>query len=63
MEKFYTCEDVAKRYGVKIKTVYTWVKGKKIQAIRLGKSYAIRPQDIEAFENSRTTIQTCSEEA
>lgn len=57
MEDFYTCEDVAKRYGVKIKTVYGWIKKKKLPAIRPGKAYAIRPQDLEAFERTHATIQ------
>jgi excisionase family DNA binding protein len=57
VNQFYTCEDIAKRYGVKIKTVYNWIKEKKLPAIRPGKSYAIRPEDINAFELSRMTIQ------
>ena len=41
MERCYTCQEVADRYGVKLITVWDW----------------IRPQDIEAFESARRTIQ------
>lgn len=56
MECCFTCEEVAKRYGVKPTTVWDWIRKKKLPAIKTGKNYAIRPEDIEAFEQSRRTI-------
>lgn len=57
MERCYTCEEVAERYGVKLITVWDWIRKKKLPAIRTGKSYRIRPEDIESFERERRTIK------
>lgn len=55
MEKYLTCEQVAERYGVKVMTVWAWIREKKLPAIRIGKGYRIRPKDLEAFEAARKT--------
>lgn len=39
MEKYLTCEEVSKIYGVKAKTVWQWIKLKKLKAYKLGRSY------------------------
>ena len=57
MERCYTCEEVAQRYGVKLITVWDWIRKKKLAAIKTGKNYAIRPEDLQAFEQSRRTVQ------
>lgn len=56
MTKLYTCKEVAERYGVKIITVWEWIRKKKIVAIKIGKSYRIKEEDIENFEKSKRTI-------
>lgn len=56
MQKLYTCEDIAERYGVKTLTVWAWIRDKKMPAIKVGKSYRVREEDIKAFEESRLTI-------
>ena len=55
MEKLLSCEDVALRYSVEIATVWRWVREKKLTAIKTGKTYKFRPQDIERFEAENTT--------
>lgn len=55
MQKLYTCEEVALRFGVKIDTVWGWIREGKLVAINTGKKYSITPQDLEAFEQSRKT--------
>lgn len=55
MEKYLTCEQVAKRYGVKVITVWAWIREKKLPAIRIGKGYRITPEDLAAFEAARKT--------
>ena len=42
---------------MKLITVWDWIRKKKLPAIRTGKSYRIRPEDIEAFERERMTIK------
>ncbi|MFC4355344.1 helix-turn-helix domain-containing protein [Chryseomicrobium palamuruense] len=55
LEKYFSCEEVAERYGVKVITVWSWIREKKLKAIKTGKMYSIRPQDLEEFEESRRT--------
>lgn len=57
MTKLYACEDVAERYGVRIETVWDWIRNKKLTAMKIGKSYKIREEDLKSFEErSLTTI-------
>lgn len=51
----YTCEEIAERYGVKVITVWDWIRKKKLPALKIGKEYWIREEDIKAFEASRLT--------
>lgn len=55
MEKYLTCEEVAQKYGVKVITVWTWIREKKLRAIKISKLYRITPQDLAEFEESRKT--------
>lgn len=57
MERCYTCEEVAQRYGVKLITVWDWIRKKKLPAVKAGKRYVVRPEDIAAFEAARQTIK------
>ena len=60
MSKMYTCEDIAERYSVQVITVWDWIRKKQLPAIKIGKSYRIREEDLKAFEESRLTTKTTS---
>ena len=52
MEKFYSCEQVAERYGVKVATVWAWIREKKLSAVKIGGGYRVSERDVEAFEKT-----------
>lgn len=60
MEKFYSCEEIAERYGVKIITVYDWIKLQKLPAVKIGKQYRITAEDLAEFERSNRTVPSNS---
>ena len=57
MDKLYTCAEVAERYGVKNLTVWDWIRKKRLPAIKIGKEYRIRTEDIRAFEEQGETVK------
>ena len=57
LSKMYTCEEIAERYGVQIITVWDWIRKKKLPALKIGKGYRIREEDIKTFEESRLTTK------
>lgn len=52
MEKFYDCKQVAERYGVKITTVWDWIRADKIKAVRVGKQYRIPKEALAELEKA-----------
>lgn len=58
MSKMYTCDEIAEIYGVKIFTVWDWIKRKKIKALKIGREYRIREEDLKDFEESASTIKS-----
>ena len=52
MEKLYTCEDMARRYGVKLITIWDWIRKGKLPALRIGKRYYVTEDGIAAFEKA-----------
>lgn len=55
MERIYTCEEIAERYGVKIHTIYKWIKDGAMQAIRIGKAYRVKESAVLEFEERNNT--------
>ena len=55
MAKYLSCDQVADLYDVKVITVWDWIRKKKLPAIRIGRDYRIRPEDLERFEEQRKT--------
>lgn len=58
MAELHTCAEVADRYGVKIITVWSWIRKKKLHAIKLGRDYRISDADLKEFADARRTIST-----
>lgn len=58
MDRYLNCQEVANRYGVKLITVWDWIRKKKLPAIKLGRDYRIRPEDLEQFEEERCTVRS-----
>lgn len=56
MEKFYSCEQVAQRYGVRVSTVWAWIREKKLSAIKIGKLYRINECELAKFERNNRSI-------
>lgn len=57
MEMFYSCEQVADRYGVKVETVWAWIREKKLPAVKIGTRYRVKASDLEAFEQENKTTE------
>ena len=53
MEKLYTCEQVANKYGVKTSTVWSWLRKKKLNGIQIGRLYRVRESDLVQFEKRK----------
>jgi excisionase family DNA binding protein len=45
----YTVPEVARRLQVDPKTVRLWIRDKQITAIRVGREWRFRDEDIEAY--------------
>jgi len=57
MPKMYSCTEVAARYGVQVRTVWGWIKKKKLPAMKIGRDYKINDDDIATFEESCRTAR------
>ena len=57
-EKLLTPTQVAERLQITERTVYEWIRGGKLTALKLGRLWRIRPQDLETFlESARARAQ------
>lgn len=56
MGRFFSSEEVAARYSVKTTTVLEWIRRGELPAIKIGKLYRVRSDDLEAFEQRRRTV-------
>ena len=55
---FYTVEQVADLLQVHWQTVLNYIKGGKLEAMKLGRGYRISKESIDKFTNKNTIIQT-----
>ena len=56
MKKRYVCEEVAHIYKVQPETVWNWIRSGKLAAVKTGKQYILREEDLERFESERLTV-------
>ena len=54
MGKLYTCEEVAKIFGVKTLTVWSWIRNGRMEAIKMPKGYRIEEKAIKAYTNNKS---------
>lgn len=57
MSEYYTCDEIAAKYKVQKLTIYSWIKNKKLGALKLGREYRISQDDLDTFENNCRTIE------
>ena len=50
-ERYYSIEEVAITLKVAYLTVYRWIKARKLIALKAGKQYRIRKEDLDVFLN------------
>lgn len=48
-EQYYSIEEVAKLLKVTYLTVYRWIQAKKLVALKAGKQYRIRRDELDKF--------------
>ncbi len=53
--QWLTVEDIANELSVKIDTVRSWIREKKLTAYRVGRDYRIKRVDYEKFLRERKT--------
>jgi adenine-specific DNA-methyltransferase len=56
MERFYTVSEVSHILGLTRQTISTYIKDKKLHAIKLGKSYRIYKKDLTDFINQCSMV-------
>jgi putative molybdopterin biosynthesis protein len=52
-DQYYSINEVAKILKVAYLTVYRWVQSKKLLAVKAGKQYRIKNEDLKRFLNTR----------
>lgn len=50
--QMYTVEDIAELFLVSERTVYRWIKIKKLKAVQIGRVLRITPGDLDSFVKS-----------
>ena len=61
-EKLLTPAQVAERLQITERTVYEWIRGGKLTALKLGRLWRIRLEDLEGFlESNRAPAQGYTE--
>ena len=48
-DQYYTIEETARTLRVAYLTVYRWIRANKLKALKAGKQYRIKKEDLDAF--------------
>ncbi len=51
-DQYYSIEEVSKMLKVAYLTVYRWVQAKRLIALKAGKQYRIKKEDLDFFLNN-----------
>ena len=49
------CDEVAERYGVKVKTVWEWIRTGKLEAFSTSKIYRVSEKHLKDFDRRNST--------
>ena len=52
-EKRISCREVAEICGVKLTTVWSWIRTGKLPAYKISKTYWVSPDDLDAFIHTK----------
>lgn len=55
-EQYYSIEEVAKTLKVAYLTVYRWIQSGKLVALKAGKQYRIKKEDLDNFLRQKGSI-------
>lgn len=48
-----TCEEIAQRYGVKLTTVWRWMREGSLPSFKVGKAFYTYPEMLAEFEQKQ----------
>lgn len=48
-EEYFTINEVAKKLKVAYLTVYRWIQANKLKAVKAGKQYRIKKEELDKF--------------
>lgn len=60
-EGLHRCDEVAERYGVKVETVWEWIRKGRLPATKIGKVRYVTDEQLAIFEESYITSTTKSD--
>jgi len=53
--EFYTAQDLAKKLGVNVMTIYRYIKAGRLKAYKLGKEFRVEEKEFESFLDKHKT--------
>lgn len=56
-DQYYSIDEVATTLKVAYLTVYRWIQGGKLKAIKAGKQYRIKKEDLDKFIKGKNKIE------